>query len=87
MDRAEIFEKLTEIFRDVFDDESIAVGEETTAADIEGWDSLTYIVLLSAIEDEFDIEFAMDSVQELKNVGKMVDVIQKRKENSATQDI
>ena len=76
MNRTEIFEKLTEVFRDVFDDESIELTETTTAADIEDWDSLTHIMLLSAVEDDFGIKFDMKAVQGLKNVGAMVDLIQ-----------
>ena len=76
MNRTEIFEKLTEVFRDVFDDESIEIGETTTAADIEDWDSLTHIMLLSAVEDDFGIKFDMKAVQGLKDVGAMVDLIQ-----------
>ena len=75
MSKNEIFEKLNEIFRDVFDDEEITVTEETTAADIEDWDSLSHIMLLSAIEDEFGIKFDMKAVQSLKNVGAMVELI------------
>ena len=76
MNRTEIFAKLTEVFRDVFDDESIELKETTTAADIEDWDSLTHIMLLSAVEDDFDIKFDMKAVQGLKDVGAMVDLIQ-----------
>lgn len=75
MNRNEIFKKLTAVFQDVFDDENIAIGEKTTAADIEDWDSLTHIMLLSAIEDEFDVKFDMKAVQGLKDVGAMVDLI------------
>ena len=75
MSRAEIFEKLTNIFRDVFDDDSIELKEGTTAADIEDWDSLTHIMLLSAVEDDFGIKFDMKAVQGLKDVGAMVDLI------------
>ena len=78
MERAEIFEKLNEVFRDVFDDESITVGEDTTAKDVEGWDSLRHITLLAAIEDEFDIEFSMGQTVSMKNVGEMVDIIMSR---------
>lgn len=75
MTRDEIYLTLTEVFCDVFDDEDITISDNTTAADIDGWDSLTHITLLAAIEDEFDIRFDMKAVQGLKNVGAMVDMI------------
>lgn len=77
MNRDQIFEELTTVFRDVFDDEDVTIGENTTAADIEDWDSLSHIMLLSAVEDEFGIKFDMKAVQSLKNVGEMVDMIGK----------
>ncbi len=76
MSRTEIFEKLTEIFEDVFDREGIELGETTTAKDVEGWDSLTHIALLAAVEDEFSIKFDMKEVQGLKDVGAMVSAIE-----------
>ena len=75
MERSEIFEKLNEIFRDVFDDDSITVTDSTSAADIEGWDSLTHITLISEVEEEFGIKFAMKDVIGMQNVGEMVDII------------
>ena len=59
MTREEVFAKLNEVFRDVFDDEDIVVTDETTAADIEDWDSLEHINLLVAIERSFDIKFSI----------------------------
>ena len=76
MSREEIFERLTEVFRDIFDDDEIEINEETTAADIDGWDSLVHISLIDAVEEEFDISFDMKTVVKLKNVGEMVDVIE-----------
>ena len=76
MNRQEIFEKLNEIFSDVFDEE-ITVTPETTADDIEDWDSLTHITLISEVEDTFDIKFAMKDVLGMKNVGEMADIIEK----------
>ena len=76
MDRNEIFERLNDVFRDVFDDYTITVSEDTTAADIDGWGSLMHITLISAVEDEFDIKFDMKSVVAMKNVGDMADVIE-----------
>ena len=78
MTRSEIFVTLNEIFRDVFDDDSIIVDETTTAADIDDWDSLTHINLLASIEDEFGIRFQMKDVVSMKNVGEMADLIEEQ---------
>lgn len=76
MSREEIFETLNEVFRDVFDDESITVNDQTTAADVDGWDSHMHISLIDAVEEAFDIRFDMKTVVKMKNVGEMVDVIE-----------
>ncbi len=76
MTREEIFGELNEVFRDVFDDESITVPDETTADDIEDWDSLEHINLLAAVEQQFDVKFNMGQIVTLKNVGEMVDLIE-----------
>lgn len=75
MTREGVFKTVNEVFHDVFDDESIVVGEETTAEDIEDWDSLEHINLIAAIEQEFGIKFTMGQVVSMKNVGEMVDII------------
>ena len=75
MTRAEVFTKLNEVFRDVFDDETICVNENTTSADIEDWDSLEHINLLAAVEQEFGMKFNMGQVVSMKNVGEMADII------------
>ena len=77
MSRTEIYERLNAVFRDVFDDETLTVNDSTTAHDVEGWDSLRHITLLAAVEDEFDIEFSMGQTVSMKNVGEMVDYIEK----------
>lgn len=78
MTREEVYEELNGVFQDVFDDESIVVNDETTANDIEDWDSLEHINLMVAIEEDFGMKFNMAEVTGLKNVGEMVDVILKR---------
>ncbi|MBQ7840614.1 MAG: acyl carrier protein [Lachnospiraceae bacterium] len=75
MTREEVFEKLNEVFQDVFDDESITVTDTTTSDDIEDWDSLEHINLMAAVEFEFGIKFSMGQVVTMKNVGEMVDII------------
>lgn len=75
MTREEVYETLNEVFRDVFDDESIEVNDETTSDDIEDWDSLEHINLIAAVEQEFGMKFNMGQVVTMKNVGEMVDII------------
>lgn len=76
MTRNEILEKVNAIFCDVFDDERIVITDETTASDIEDWDSLTHITLISEIEDAFEIKFTMKNVISMKNVGEMLDILE-----------
>ena len=75
----EIYERLNDIFQDVFDDDSLSVTPNTTAADIEDWDSLSHITLMAAVEDEFRMKFSMKEVVEMKNVGEMVTIIAARR--------
>ena len=78
MSREEIYEQLNEVFRDVFDDDTIEVNDQTTSRDIEDWDSLEHINLVVEIENQFGMKFTMGEVHEMKNVGEMVDIIIER---------
>ncbi|MEF9879354.1 MAG: acyl carrier protein [Clostridia bacterium] len=78
MTREEVYAKINEVFQDVFDDATLTVHDQTTAADIEDWDSLEHINLMVSIEKKFGMRFHMAEVTGLKNVGEMVDVILKR---------
>ena len=78
MNRGKIFEKLTNIFQIVFDDDSLVIGEKTTAADIEEWDSFEHVRLIVAIENNFQIKFNMIEMSKFKNVGEMVDAIESK---------
>lgn len=69
---------LNEIFRQVFDDDTIVVAATTTANDIEEWDSLTHINLVVAVEMRFKIKFALGELQTLKNVGDMLALVNKK---------
>lgn len=75
MNKEDIFERLTLIFRENFDDESIVLDTNTTAEDIDDWDSLEQINLLSRIERYFNISFDIKETLTLNNVGDMVDLI------------
>lgn len=76
MSREEILKKVNDIFHDVFEDDSIVVAEETTADDVEDWDSLMHITLISEVESAFGFKFQMKDVVGMKNVGEMIDIIQ-----------
>ena len=75
MERKEIFEKLNEIFIDVLDLDECELTDETSANDIEEWDSLSHIQLIVAIEKAFKIKFTSLEIMRWKNVGEMVDMI------------
>ena len=77
MNRTEIMEKLTELCQDIFDNDELEITDATVASDVKGWDSLTNLQLMSEIEDEFDITFSLGEVQNFKNVGELVDSIEK----------
>ncbi len=75
METAEVYQKLTGIFRDVFDDESIAVRPELTADDVDEWDSLSHIRLVLTVEKAFGVKFSASEIAKLKNVGEFADLI------------
>ncbi len=70
--------RITPIFHQVFEDDSIVLKRVTTADDIDAWDSLSHINLVIAIEMAFGIRFALGELQALKNVGEMIDLIDKK---------
>ncbi|MBT3318870.1 MAG: acyl carrier protein [Clostridia bacterium] len=75
MTREKVTGEVQNIFRDLFDDESIVIDDNTTADDVEDWDSLEHINLITSIEKHFSIKFAMSEVTHFKNVGNMIDTI------------
>ena len=75
MTNEEILEKLTGIFHEELDNEEIVLSRETTADDIEEWDSLSHIQLIVAVEKVFKIRFTSSEIQSWNNVGEMIDCI------------
>ena len=73
--REEVFERVTDIFRDVFDDDELVISDSTNLEDIEDWDSLEHIQLIVGMEKEFKVKFDIKTVNSLENVGQMVDLI------------
>jgi len=78
MDEPQIYTRLTQIFEDVFDDDSIELTPELSAKDVDDWDSLTHIRLLLTIEKAFKIKFSTSEIGKLENVGDLVRLIKAR---------
>lgn len=75
MERNQIFEKIVEICKDVFENDELKITDTTSSTDIEEWDSLTYLSLINDIQDMFDITFTLDEIINFKNVGELMDVL------------
>lgn len=78
MEKDAILKLLTEVFEDVFDLDGVSISRDTTANDIDEWDSLEHITLISAVESTFKMKFKMKEVSTMKNVGEMIDIIAER---------
>ncbi|MGO8740684.1 acyl carrier protein [Rhodoblastus sp.] len=76
--RDEIYSGLTQIFRELFDDESIALTDKTTAADVEGWDSFNNLNMIAAAEQAFGVKIGTREIESLTCVGDLVNLIEKK---------
>jgi acyl carrier protein len=78
MENTEIVSRLTPIFRDVFNDDTLEVREGMTAADVSTWDSLSNINMIIAVEKGFGVKFSIKDVRNLKNVGELIELIKRK---------
>ena len=78
MNKKNIKVKLQSVFVDVFDDEDLRISNSTNSDDIEEWDSLNHISLVLSIEKCFNIRFMTGEVQSLKDVGEMIELLEKK---------
>lgn len=78
MEKEKVLKSLNEVFCEVFDDDGLVIGETTTAADIEDWDSLEHINLIVACEKKFSMKFDIAEIGKMKNVGDMVAMIMEK---------
>ena len=76
----DILAELQPIFQDILDQPELVITRESSALNVEDWDSLSHINLVTAVERHFGIKFALGELQELKNVGDMVDLISAKRE-------
>lgn len=75
MNKQQIFEEVQNIFQDIFEDKNLIISNDTNSQDIDEWDSLNHINLVSSIEKEFGIIISLGELEDLKNVGEMIDLI------------
>ncbi|MGV9003535.1 acyl carrier protein [Flavobacterium sp.] len=76
MNQQNIFEKLSKIFHEVFTNPNIVLTASLTATDVDGWDSLTHMILIDEIETQFNIKFKLKELNKLKNVGDLLEIIE-----------
>ncbi len=85
MTNADILAGLTEIFHEILDDDSITLTTDTTADDVDGWDSFNHINILVAAESRFHVKFRTAEIEELKNVGDFVQLIAQKMADAPTR--
>ena len=78
MEYNELISKLTPIFREVFNEPTLELREDMTAADVENWDSLTHMLLITKIEEEFGVRFKLKELNKLKQVGDIVSLLEEK---------
>ena len=78
MNTADIYAKLTDVFRELFADDDIVLTPITTAADIEGWDSFNHLSVIVAVETRFGVKMTTSEIETLANVGALVAAIEKK---------
>jgi acyl carrier protein len=76
--RQQIVSRINDVFRAVFDDDALEISDAMTAKDVDGWDSLTHITLVVAVEKEFGLRFPAAEVGKLANVGALVAMVEAR---------
>ena len=76
MERTEIIEKLTAVFHEVFNDDTIVLRDDMTAKDVERWDSLTHMLMITKVEETFGIKFKLKELNKLKMVGDLINTIE-----------
>lgn len=78
MQELELYKQLTEIFHDLFDDDTLVLTRELTASEVPEWDSFNHINLIVAVEGAFKIKFQTAELESLQTVGHLVDLMEKK---------
>ena len=75
MEKEAVLTQVTGILRQVFKNQSLVITEKTTAHDVDGWDSLSHMILITDIEKTFGVKFRLKELNKMRNVGDMIDII------------
>lgn len=78
MDRDKIRLKIQELLRDIVDDETVVLSDDSTAEDVADWDSTNHVRLMVALEQELDIRFETDEIAAPESVGELITLIQSK---------
>lgn len=78
MEKQEIIEKLTNVFHEVFNDNSIVLRDDMTAKDVENWDSLTHMLMITKVEEVFGIKFKLKELNKLKQVSDLIATVESK---------
>lgn len=78
MTRNEIIEKLTPIFKETFSEPNIVLRNEMTANDVDKWDSLSHMLMITEVENKFNIKFKLRDLNKMKNVGDLITTIESK---------
>jgi acyl carrier protein len=80
MNRSDITEKITPVFRKVLNEASLEISDQLSANDVDNWDSLSHMLLISEIETVFNIKFKLKELNKMKNVGDLISIISEKLE-------
>lgn len=78
MSKELIIEKLTRVFREVFNNDQLTLSNEMTAKDVGSWDSLSHMLMIEKVENTFGVKFKLREINKLKNVGVLIDLIENK---------
>lgn len=76
MKRGELLGKMSEIFCDILDEDTLEITEETSQENLEDWDSLTHVTLFAVLEDEFSLHFSVEEMEKGTSVAKLLDYLE-----------
>ena len=81
MEKNEIVEVIAGTVRDIMDDKSLVISEDTAPEDVDGWDSVTHVNLVTALEEKYDVKLSLREMMSWETVGDLADTILNKVQN------